>query len=789
MGITESHLNWLQDRKNQFLLSYLAVYLIVGLVFAFSGGGYYTFNSLQKTRDLIEAKIWLPLSLLAAIAIHLATLNRARKLLLWVLTMSFYFVILYALLYKGTDFGLNGQWGDNGNRLALVTKFREFASPIQDWYFKNLPAFYPPLWFYISGKLAWIFGIEGYKTIKLGYFVIFSIYPFALYYVWTRISSRSIAFFITLLTVYFADVHLEWVYHEHITAAFFIPWWLYYIEDIDHKENKRLGWYITGGLFGALLFLTYYYWFFLGAMTVILRPLIRRLSGLGQYFKTTSLKHKIYVLIPAAILSSVFWLPLLLSILKFGGESMQSKWFHVGYLTYTMPFFDFTPIGLIYLLGIIYISIRYRRKISAFFTVLLLSIMALILIDRFANVMEFSMQTRKLRELLPVFMAVPSAYALVALYRFVSGHRRVLRRAALAVFTLLLLYIGNTHSDVLDDKMYQVGINNRVPTDDLAVFKAVDYRGKVFLTQRYLEAIYLPYYMFICPNAATAHTASRYNQRISMLQYLKTLQTPEQMAYLLKKNIFEAVDYFYLPLNPKNKTVYYELYPAYFPVKSVKLTLEFPTSLTSDSKYFVRRHAKGMYEVLNPPGPVTTIFSYDQSKIGFKELVNQYNRLNLAVAFLDRPTADSLKPTLNEAIRALKDSAKIDPIFEFGKIAALTDLKILPDTGGLSKLRIVFLPRQRPADDYRLFVHATPVDPTALSTGDKAKGFINLDFPETVASPRSEVGELQVLEKEVRLAPGKYRLQIGFYKAETGRLGKPYLSPPLDVNPSVVLKK
>jgi galactan 5-O-arabinofuranosyltransferase len=175
---------------------------------AFTGGGYYTVDSIQKLNDIIQCKIWLALSILAALALYSLPLQKRHKFVLGLILLSYYFVILYALLYKGTDFGLNGPWGDNATRLTYVTKFRDFSSPYQSMYSKNLPPFYPPLWFFISGKLAWLFGIEGYKTIKLGYFVTFALFPILLFYAWNKIIPRPHAFMISTLTFFLGDHYL-----------------------------------------------------------------------------------------------------------------------------------------------------------------------------------------------------------------------------------------------------------------------------------------------------------------------------------------------------------------------------------------------------------------------------------------------------------------------------------------------------------------------------------------------------------------------------------------------------
>ncbi len=552
--IIHPELNRKHQQDNYILLIYGAIYLLIGLYFALSGGGYYDAASSQKLHDLLEAKIWLFLSILMGVFIYRAGLSRQYRLWGWVLNLSVYFVILYSLLYKGTDFGLNGPWGDNANRLALIEKFRDFPSSIfQDWYHKNLPSFYPPLWFFISGKLAWLFGIEAYRTIKLGYFVIYALYPPVLFYCWSRITSRSVAFVITFLIVFLHDVYLDYVYYEHITCSLFILWWLYYVENINKKTKRGIIWFLTAGILGALLFMTYYTWFFLGIMTIILRQIMILFPGEKPYLKTTGIGYKSIIGLLVLIFSSVYWLPLLLSFFKYGYHPIQTKWFQSAYLNMAVPIFNVSAVSFAFLIGLIYIFAHYRRRIHSSYILILLTIPILMLIDRFLCLFEISIQTRKLTELLPVFLSIPAGFGMVFIYRLIIRKIRYGRAIFVSIFMLLVLYFGNLQSQVLKSQMYVVGINSRVSEKDIGFFKSVDYRGRVFLTSHYMEAIYLPYYLFLSPTGAASHSASRFEQRIDFVKYLERLSDPAQVACLLKRNCFDTVDYLYLPMDKDKK--------------------------------------------------------------------------------------------------------------------------------------------------------------------------------------------------------------------------------------------
>ena len=770
---------------NRVIIIYAVILIIAGIYFSFAGDGYYSYDSLRKVNDLVKMRIWLFASILMAALIYGSTFRRETKLLSWLLTLSFYFVVFYALLYKGTDYGLNGHWGDNGNRLALVTKFREFASPFQDWYFKNLPSFYPPLWLYLQGKLAWLFGVEGYKTIKLGYFVIYALYPVTLYYIWSRITSKSAAFAIAFLTIFLRDSHLDYVYYEHITAAFFIPWWLYFIEDIKNREKKGLGWYILGGFLGALLFMTYYFWFFIGLFSIVLRYILKLILGRRKFLETSLLKEKLMILISTAVFSSIYWLPLLISMVQYGADSMQNKWFHEGYLDINLPLFKYSAIDLIYLLGLVYLIVRFKKIVNSRYAILLLSMVGLLLLDRLVNLFESSIQTRKILELLPVFWAILSGLALALTYRMIRIKRPIFGHVFVVLSAFFVFYYGMSHADVMTENKYKNAMKLRVPADDIAVFESVDYRGKVFLTNHYLEASYIPYYFFVCHWAPSAHTASRYNQRIAFLRYLGRFGNERQVAFLLRNNIFDKVDYFYLPEYEAAGNAYYDTHPLYYPATTEKIRIEFPRWATVDSRYFDLLHKNGLYEVVQPDLPFYEIFERPQMNADLSGLLQQYNRLNLAAEFLPQKYADSIRQYVADAEQYLADSIKLDLDIKFDKGIFLSEPEIVAGSDGKTLLRITSMTRHRLRRDYAIFVHAYPKDAKLLPRDRLELGFINLDIYPERKMRNWIVGEYQLIEKSLSLPAGEYKFHIGLFNKTEGRLSRTYHTPYLNITSSM----
>ncbi len=752
----------------------IIMYIIIGFYFALSGENYYTADSLSKIDDILMAKIWLVLSVIISALIYRYIGRLSSRITGWLILMSIYFLVLYALLYKGTDFGMNGFWGDNANRMALITKYREFGSIFQDWYYKDLPSFYPPLWFFLCGKLSWLFGVEGYKTVKLGYYVIFALYPITLYFVWKKIVSKTTAFVITFLVIFLKDIHLDYVYYEHITAAFFIPWWLYYIEDIKKVRNKNSRWYIIGGLWGALIFMTYYYWFYIGIIATFLRWIISFLSNRRTFLQTPRIMHKFYIALGVTLFTSIYWAPLLWSVIKFGSASAQSKWFHTGYLSIDIPFFEFSVFGLLYLIGLIYMGARYRRLLNANYILFLSAMLLMILLDKFLCLFESSIQTRKLIELTPVFLAVPAGCGLNLFYRVITRRAKYIRTALMFVLVAGLLYFGNNHSQLLHLDLYKKAIDSRIPESGLAIFKSVDYRGKVFLTERYIDAAFLPYYLFISRSGSATHIASQYESRIEFLKYIGGLTDPAQVAYLLKKNRFDAVDYFLLPFDSKKNKSFLEVYPLHFVIGNQKLRLEFAPDVTIKSEYFELKHKAGLYEILPPHKSITDIFIQKYDSLSLESVLAEYNRLNHATEFMPKGLSDSLKPYRDKLEKELFSFISIKPLTELNNGVILEHIDIYSDLTDNKKLRLIFKAGDRFREDFKIFVHAYP-----LTDGLKGN-FINLDINPIFPTSHWIKNELILLERGCDLDSGQYYFHIGLFNSSSGQLKKTFKSGPLD---------
>lgn len=216
------------------------------------------FNEERFITDHIWLDSWAMMFFAIVVVIWRSGFSWRSKGLLILAALSVYGVVEIALMYAGTPYGLNAYWGDMQFRIAMILKFIGFLKP-GDFYYKALPAFYPPLYYFLLSVYARLFTIEAYKMLKIGSMLIYAFGPFLLYFFWRKLVSPFQAFLVTLSTFLicsFSGSSIQSVPHAFLANSFFIPWWLFFVERIGHSR-KSWRFYLEGGIIGAAIFSTY----------------------------------------------------------------------------------------------------------------------------------------------------------------------------------------------------------------------------------------------------------------------------------------------------------------------------------------------------------------------------------------------------------------------------------------------------------------------------------------------------------------------------------------------------
>lgn len=124
--------------------------------------------------------------------------SMTAKVLAWALLAALNTAVL-SLMLHGTRFYLGGISNDQSFRTEYVTRLTDSAK-ITDFAFADLPAYYPSGWFWLAGRFAVLFHLEGWAAYK----------PFAIctvaagsvlaYVTWSLLVPRQIALLLGLAT-------------------------------------------------------------------------------------------------------------------------------------------------------------------------------------------------------------------------------------------------------------------------------------------------------------------------------------------------------------------------------------------------------------------------------------------------------------------------------------------------------------------------------------------------------------------------------------------------------------
>jgi len=582
--------------------------------FLFAQFANYTYESERHIQDLIRAKLWSLFIIIVFAGILYWKRNSKIMPPLAVLAVSIYFIIIYSILFRGTEYGLNAHWGDNGYRLMLINKmmvYNRFADP----FVNNLTCLYPPLYFYTMSLYAKILGLQAYQTLKFGYFFIFMLYPWLLYFSWRLLVNRWMAAAISVITIFFAHRYLNYGAYEHITAALFLPWWLYYFEDAKGcLENPKKLWrfYIGGILIGSAIFMTYYYWFFIAIAAFPISIISRYLTEKSPRILIQDIRHKAVMAVGITISTAIYWFPI---IYGSGFTSIQTSYFSFGHSNLA-GFINNALDGLVILTGIFFAVYFWNRWKNAHIAIYYAGAIILVFLDRIFNLGNHSVQSRKVLEFMLVMTIPPLVMGVELLWNKI-GENRNFRRSLIAVIVVLAIVCGNKHIENIRGGLYKVGINTRYPAANLAGFKNANCYGTVFLTNLYIESCYLPYFSFNPITNVAAHPAGKFEERRNFLRAISNLKQPKLMAYALTYNMYDKIDYVFLPYNGKTKCLELQANTVTFDNPIVVDTIRFPAENFSDTLYFTKIDNNGMMKI-NPPersGQLDSILQSDYPDI------------------------------------------------------------------------------------------------------------------------------------------------------------------------------
>lgn len=505
-------------------------------------------------------------------------------------TLSIFYSTFLFFLFLPTPYGLNGIFGDSLFRTAYITKF-SYHWDLIDFFYKDLPSFYSPLYFYILGKLTTIFNKEPYEMVKIGFILTAFFLPFVSFYFWSKIIPKKLAVLVTYFSFFGLNVIL--FLHkadEFIALLLFVPWWLYYVGNI-RNNGKDIWWYIWGGLIGAVIFQFAFLWFFIGCVSLILRLVLR--------YKLNKMWNIFVMLALTALFSSYFWGRLLLSITKNGIDSFQNRAFQPYMVQFPFPFFEISVIGVLLFIGLI--GLIYFFKKSELFSsigLLLFSCYLWYILGYFGIILNSPILHSKMTYMIDYLLIISFILTLNGIYDFLKRNLTINPHFVIILLLVLMIFFGEVSLiPIKHTKQYKDSLTQELPVELLETIKLIDYKDKVFLTSYQPIFAYLPVYGFISPVAHYSHPAGQFSERVEFLEKLSNINDSYELLINFRNNKFDRIDY--LLLREENNIFILYIIEDDFPVKMRKRKdIQFDNSLFDDRCF---EHIKiNDYHIIRP---------------------------------------------------------------------------------------------------------------------------------------------------------------------------------------------
>lgn len=500
-----------------------------------------------------------------------------------------------ALVLSGTDFPPLGIALDQGFRAASVTKYAHTVELV-DFAYRDLPAFYPPLFFWVLGRVAAWLGAQPHEALKLGVLGVALAAPLVVFALWSRITRDAMtALAVAIGALAFQDWYEPYAW---LAVVVFVPWWLRFVLQVGEERAPGRGTSVAGALIGAAVFCTYYYFFFIGAVQLLLAiALRRRAARAGLVLGPRYPREAALVLGGAAVVSAVYWLPLAVSIVTTAGaRSMQNRYYDATVADLPLPFFEFDLVGWLMLLGLAYLVVAMlRSELALALAALLGAAYAWFLLGEIGVLVDVPLLTTKAALLIEVILLAGAALAVVALGRAVASARVLsdrfgppaVRAGSVVGAGFVVFALGSTAVNAIPYVAEQ-----RTATEPVALLATFDRatRGQpedmIVLTDQEAIPAYRPVFVFSVWNAHYSHPAARFAERARFLERLAEEDDAAVFAAALRHNRYDRVEV--VALRPQGTTLPYTYFDDAFPRGVTRRTITFRDEQFAD-RWFTRR--------------------------------------------------------------------------------------------------------------------------------------------------------------------------------------------------------
>jgi galactan 5-O-arabinofuranosyltransferase len=468
-----------------------------------------------------------------------------------------------AVCLHGTPFSVLGITSDQSYRSEAVTRFAD-TWQLADYGYRELPAYYPPLYFWLLGRVADLTGLAPFHMVKLGTIAVAFVAPVVAYVMWRRLVSPRVAALIAIVPLILQQV---WEPYGWVVLAAIIPWWLEAIHGIV-RDGVRPRRPVTLGLIGAALFCTYYYYFFVFA---IVWPIFLAIARRRGELSRGAVLRPLLILAIAALAAAPYWGPLLWHVVTTPGfEPINNWWLREDAGVIPMPMLRTTFVGPLCLIGLGYLAWTAYGRLSRSLLIIAASLYIWHAIGFPFIVINQPLLSHRMRAMVPVVLLIGAAVAAPRLVAFVRSRlpAREAGRVAIAGGMVLALAVTTSFlSATWGTKEMASAHNEPLPNGKLPVHHRAGAQAAAPSAQELHDLIeagrgrsghlvvasdrrdifaFYPYYTFVSPNALYSHPSARFRDRVRFLQQLAVVSDPTEFTRRTDSNPFDRVDVFIL---------------------------------------------------------------------------------------------------------------------------------------------------------------------------------------------------------------------------------------------------